>query len=439
MDSLALIGAVLGMTFLGVGAGALTGLAPGIHVNNVAALVLATRAAWDSLIALLAAGPSPEETSLLLSVFLVAATVAHAVLDFVPSVFLGAPSEEVGTLLPGHRMLLSGDGATAVALAARGALGGLLVGIALLVPLRLGLGDPVGLFEAFRPWTAAFLVGLLLALVGMEAASAPRRLHCAGRAALVQGLAGLLGVGVLRGPSGLEANVALLPLFSGLFGIPGLLHGLRVPPGGVPPQRSVSPGRLSRGDRAAVVRGALAGAAVSWLPGLSGGAAASLASLGSRRPEARRFMVLLGATSTATATLSIAVLFVIGRARSGTAAAVRDLLGPAAAWDSPSVVPDALLVLVASSVLACGAACVVATRLAQSLATRWTSARARPISAVALVALVGLIAAVAGLPGLLVAALAALVGSVPLALGVRRVHLMASLLLPVLLGAAAGG
>ena len=55
MDSLALIGAVLGMTFLGVGAGALTGLAPGIHVNNVAALVLATRAAWGSLIALLAA------------------------------------------------------------------------------------------------------------------------------------------------------------------------------------------------------------------------------------------------------------------------------------------------------------------------------------------------------------------------------------------------
>jgi len=119
MDSLALIGAVLGMTFLGVGAGTLTGLAPGIHVNNVAALVLATRAAWGSLIALLAAGPSPEETSLLLSVFLVAATVAHAVLDFVPSVFLGAPSEEVGTLLPGHRMLLSGDGATAVALAGR--------------------------------------------------------------------------------------------------------------------------------------------------------------------------------------------------------------------------------------------------------------------------------------------------------------------------------
>ena len=49
-------------------------------------------------------------------------------------------------------------------------------------------------------------------------------------------------------------------------------------------------------------------------------------------PSGRGFMIVLGATSTSTAVLSVAVLFIIGRARSGAAAAVRDLLGTTGAW-----------------------------------------------------------------------------------------------------------
>src|SRR5207247_71158 len=246
---------------LGLLAGALTGLSPGLHVNNVAALVLTTQAAWTGFLAALVPDVSsePEMIGLLLSCFLLATAGSHAVFDFIPAVFLGAPTEDTAlATLPGHRLLLVGQGAKAVALAARGALLGTAFAVAALVPL---------------------------------------------------------------------------PLCSGLFGIPSLIVGLRARPGSIPYQRLEPLRGLSREDARSALRGTIAGASVSWLPGLSGGAAATLASVGTRRTVGpSQFMVVLGAVSTSTALLSVAVLFIIQRARSGTAAAVRGLAGDLAPW-----------------------------------------------------------------------------------------------------------
>src|SRR5881396_520417 len=81
---------------LGLLAGALTGLSPGLHVNNVAALVLTTQAAWTGFLAALVPDVSsePEMIGLLLSCFLLATAGSHAVFDFIPAVFLGAPTED---------------------------------------------------------------------------------------------------------------------------------------------------------------------------------------------------------------------------------------------------------------------------------------------------------------------------------------------------------
>ena len=111
--------------------------------------------------------------------------------------------------------------------------------------------------------------------------------------------------------------------------------GLRARPGSIPYQRLEPLRALSREDARSALRGTIAGASVSWLPGLSGGAAATLASVGTRkRVGPSQFMVVLGAVSTSTALLSVAVLFIIHRARSGAAAAVRALAGDLSPWAS---------------------------------------------------------------------------------------------------------
>src|SRR5207249_3978697 len=84
-------------------------------------LVLATQAAWTGFLAALVPEVSsePETIGLLLSCFLLATAGSHAVFDFIPAVFLGAPTEDTAlATLPGHRLLLVGQGAKAVAFAA---------------------------------------------------------------------------------------------------------------------------------------------------------------------------------------------------------------------------------------------------------------------------------------------------------------------------------
>jgi len=428
--------AFLILVFLGFGTGALTGLAPGLHVNNVAVVLLATRASWIAILLGPWAGEDPTTLGLLLSCYLVATAVSHGIFDFVPTVFLGAPTEETAlSILPGHRMLLAGDGPRAVALAARGALLGVGLSAAALVPMRILLGSPVGLATAFRPWTPYFLAGMLAAMIATEMRFPRRRVRRALDAIWVQVLAGLLGLAVLQGPSGLDSNAALFPLFSGLFGMPNLVVGLWTRPGEVPEQRREPLPPLTRTEAGQALRGSFAGAAVSWLPGLSGGAAATLAALGtSRKLPPSGFMVILGAVSTSTAILSVSVLFMIGRARSGVAAAVRELLGGPGGWPSPFALPSAVVWIVLASCLTAAVAAPAASRLAAVLAPGLSRMDPRVLSAATLLALGVLILVATGPVGLGVAGLACVVGSVPIRTGVRRIQLMAALLVPVLVG-----
>lgn len=97
---------------IGVLCGAVTGLIPGIHVNTVGAFVFASSA---TILAFL----SPE----FLAVFLMSMSISHALLEFIPSMFLGVPEEgTVMSVLPGHHLLLQGRGKEAIRLVALGGL-----------------------------------------------------------------------------------------------------------------------------------------------------------------------------------------------------------------------------------------------------------------------------------------------------------------------------
>jgi putative membrane protein len=76
----------------------------------------------------------------------------------------------------------------------------------------------------------------------------------------------------------------------------------------------------------------------------------------------------------------------------------------------------------------------LAAKLAGVLAPRLIRFDPRLLSAATLAALGGLILLATGVIGLALAGLACLVGSVPVRIGVRRIQLMAALLVPVLVG-----
>ncbi len=138
----------IGSFLFGVMLGCMTGLIPGFHVNNVA---------------LLAVSMAPLAIGVGIPLDAVAGTIVatgtvHTFLNYIPSALVGAPDGDTAlALLPGHRMLISGQAAQGVAYSARGSQMGMFLSVPLLVVARLlfGTNPGLGLYDASReilPW-----------------------------------------------------------------------------------------------------------------------------------------------------------------------------------------------------------------------------------------------------------------------------------------------
>jgi TctA family transporter len=160
---LALLFAVLGVLL-----GALTGLVPGLHVNTLAAWLVAVHLPLGGFL-VAGLGVPVEDASLLIISMLVGALVAHESVEIIPAVFLGAPNAETAlTVFPGHRMLQKGQGYEAVVAGATGSLFGAIVALALLLPLRLAMGSPLNGYEAARWAVPVVLVGISALIILLE-------------------------------------------------------------------------------------------------------------------------------------------------------------------------------------------------------------------------------------------------------------------------------
>ena len=450
MEAFALLGFVLLFATLGAMAGMGTGLVPGVHVNNVA---LALLAAEPAIAGALADRVGGADAIALLTAFLVAAAVAHGFAGLLPSVFLGVPDAKTAlSVLPGHRLLQRGRGAEAVVLAARGALLAVPLSLLLLLPFRLLLGSPVDAYARLRTLVPFLLLLLVVLLVATEGGRAHRRQAVRSRAwaVVLFVLAGVLGGVVLR-PGFLSdtwrplplptESLVLFPLFTGLFGLPTLILGARrtarLPPQDLGPPDPLPDWRQTR----ALASGTLAGASVSWFPGLGGASATVVAQLLARGEPAgddvdgdREFLFAAGAASTATTVFTFATLFVVLRARSGVAAAIATLADPVPVWVRIPFPPPLFAALLLAVVLAAAIAYMTTVRLARPFAILAGRVPYPRIVRSVLLALVAAVFLVVGPVGLLVLGTATALGLLPPLVGVRRVHLMGCLVLPLLVG-----
>ncbi|MEK6975704.1 MAG: tripartite tricarboxylate transporter permease [Candidatus Thermoplasmatota archaeon] len=401
---------VVTLAVLGAGAGAMTGLMPGVHVNTLCAVALA-------------AAPASPGTA----VGVAAAASAHLFTSLLPATYLGVPGEESGLgVLPAHRLTLRGRGPDAVRLGVRGTLAGLLVACVLLLPHKWLIAPPGDILPWIESHLAWILGGLLLLLVLREV---PRGLRQVLAVLLVLALAG--GLGLLSSQLSVQAlapgvaATALLPLLSGLFGAPALIESLRASRP-VPEQQPARPGL--RLHRPAVAGGIAAAAVTCLLPGLTSSVSLA-ATRWSEDRNGRAFLCAQAAIGGAHLVFSFGLLWVALRPRTGLAVAVATLW-PAPAW-SAGAAPAPVVPVLAACLLGAGLGAAAACsfdRAAASLLPRV----GRQASAAALAFVTLLVAILSGWTGLLLYGVAALVGALPPRLGVARLHLTACLLVPVL-------
>jgi len=286
---------------IGIIAGTFTGLAPGIHINLVAAILLSSLSYF------------PGVPLIALAVFITSMSITHTFLDFIPSIFLGAPEEDTFlSVLPGHELLLEGKGHTAVILTLYGSLFALPV-ILIFTPLfiyflptfyaSIKLAIPfilifISLYLIFREEN--FMLSLITFL-----------------------LAGFLGLATFN----LPVKDPLLPLLTGLFGISALIISMRNKQN--PKPQIITPLKEIKLTKKEFIKAGIAtiiaAPLCSFLPGIGSGHAATIGS--EIIPQERKgFLFLVGAINTIIMALSFVTIYSINRARSGTAAAIKDIL-----------------------------------------------------------------------------------------------------------------
>jgi len=433
-------------SLFGVLLGVITGLLPGLHVNNVALLIVSTSGIIISVcMPLTTFGVSTNFLLVLIAGFIMSISISHSFHDTIPTTFIGAPEEDTAlAVLPAHRLLLKGEGYKAVTLAVLGSIGAMLVCLALLVPLRFIIGPPLNAYLFVRDVMAWLLIAVVLLLLATEKTritelgtkgwvpSAAGILF----AAFVFLLSGLFGLLIFNfpvsSPLGLPAPV-LFPALAGLFGLPTLLTSVSQKP--VIPPQTVEPFFMNSIEKKASIvstlTGSLAGILVSIIPGLTTATGTVLAMTARQKQSSEQTIVTLSAVNTASSFFVLIILFVLLRPRSGVTIAINELL-PIEAWTGVSL-PTTLIYLLMFLVLSGVFSYFLCLYIGKVFAKKFHRIPYTTLVLFTIVLVISLVFLFTGIMGLLVLFAATCIGFLPLCWGVRRSHCMGVLLLPIIL------
>lgn len=391
-EAFILLGACITGCFLGI----LTGLAPGIHVNTLLpfiALLPVSGRIGASLIFSLA--------------------VTHTFLDFVPSTLFGVCDTETAlSVLPAHRLLLSGRGYEALRLTVVGSLGALLISCILVVPMVWLI--PV-LCRTIQPFLGYVLLFFVAFMVVCEK-SFKRILMACG----VFLLSGVYGYIVFSTPF-VSEDLELFPVFCGLFGLSTLLLSLRNE-SELPLQSLDSHIFLKKCQiLLSIAKGAAAGILVSLFPGIGPAHATAVISV---KSTPRQFLVAASGVNTANTVYALVALYTVGKARSGAVLAIQNVLD--VDWRT-------LLLLLSCSLVAAGISSVAALHIGTAILKILPQINYQKLMASTCVAVTFMVWVITGGTGLIIMAVGCCIGFLPPLMGIRRSHCMGVLLFPILL------
>ena len=382
---------------LGVSAGVFTGLTPGIHINMVAA------AAYSIM-------PYLPFSPFFLATALVAMSITHTFFDFIPSILLGAPDPDTAlAALPGHQMLMKGQGYAAIHLTIIGSFA-CLMAVVLVSPL-LVLAVPL-IYSFLYPFIGLILAAFVALLILKEEGIKKKAI-----ASVVSLLSGILGLVVLNSP----INQPLFPMLTGLFGMSMLATSIKSK-AFIPKQRIEDLFISKKALAKPVLLGVLSGGLVSIFPGLGPAQAAALVSL--KKMKTHTYLMVIGGINTVSMFFALITMYTIGKARNGSIVVVQELL--------ETVYLSDVMVLVAVSVVTGIIAFFLSLKISKLVSSRISSVNYPKLSLAVMALIIALVLLISGISGLAVLAAATLIGIIPIKKGIHRSHLMSCLLLPVM-------
>lgn len=416
---------LIASALLGFILGIISGLIPGIHVNNIALLLVAL---------------SPFLVSVgfpwfYIAVVILSTSITHTFLDIIPSIFLGAPEADTSlAVLPGHKLLMEGRGSEAVRLSAMGSAGSVVISLIMAFPLGFLFMNVYNILSSYIGWVLVLIVILMIATEkGEIIESSLTDLKFKMYAILLFVISGMLGLFAFNSEDIMQPIIkfgetsVLFPLLSGLFGASMLVISL-ITDSEIPPQQNTNRVELSKKK---IVRGmftgSMAGSFVALLPGVSSAIGTIIARLLIKRDvdSSKEFIVSISGANTADAIFSLIALFTIQKARSGAMVAIDTLIQ---SLDISTVVV-LLMVVVYVSVLSYCATIYLGDKILNIL----YKINYQKLCCVILFSLSLMVVLFTGMFGLMIFLVSIPIGMIASFARIRRVHAMGVILLPVIL------
>ncbi|MFV9676174.1 MAG: tripartite tricarboxylate transporter permease [Methanosarcinales archaeon] len=428
MDAFIPLVLLIAFSLFGVLLGTFTGLVPGIHPNNVALIFLAVSPMIISRLYFLNALVPFETILILVAATILAASVAHTFLSFIPAAFIGAPEGDTALcVLPAHRLLLEGRAYEATVISAIGSFGAVIYSFVFFMPFYFIFAGPLHLYEVIQDYLLYILIGISALLILTESFSERLEAYQAVfLSSFVFILSGVFGYIVLNMP---VSTSMLFPALTGLFGLSTLLYSLFYTPE-IPEQTIEEPVTGKSDIVKSVLSGSTCGALVSFLPGVTSAHATVMAMLARRNREPEQVIMTLSGVNTSNVIFCMATLFLILRARSGATMAINRIL-PVQQWSE--VVPPLALIYLLIAVLIAASVSFFATKyMGMQFSRLFVKIPYRKMLSGIVIFLAVFVFILNDAIGLLVLAVGTCIGLIPIYFGVRRSNCMGVLLVPII-------
>lgn len=393
-----MLGEILIAMAAGLILGLIAALIPGIHSNTISAMMLA-------LSPLLLSYLSP----IAIAVTIVSMGIAQSFLDCIPSIFLGAPEADTAlSVLPGHKLLLEGNGCEAILLSASGCFFALIFSIAFTIPT-------IWLFTFVYPLIKDYIGWMILAVVVYLIAKDTKKLWSIS-IFIASGILGwfTLNMHALKEP--------LMPLLSGLFGVSMLLLSLETStkiPNQNPPKLELKKDSIMH-----TITASFTGWLCAFMPGLGPSQGAIITSQFTKT-DSKSFLFLMGGIGAANFVVSLVTLYAIQKARNGAVVAVSQIVESFGAKE--------LFLLMSISLLVGGISMLIASPISRAFAGLIVKVKYSILCIAVIAIILGGVIALSGALGLLVLFASTSMGIVANIKGIRKSNMMGCLLVPVLI------
>ena len=290
--------------FIGILIGTVTGMVPGIHVNTAGAILFASSTFLLGFV-------SAE----FLCVVMVSMSIAHALIEFVPSMLLGVPQEGTATsILPGHRMVLQGRSKEVIRIVSVGGFGAILVTIFMLPAFAVIL--PV-MHDITKPYTWMILLFASIYLTYNLTGTFRDFLW----SLLLFIISGVLGWTIFQTP--IPSGISLMCTFSGLFGISTILFSLN-DNSTIPHQNKFYELDIDFSKFKSIFAGGITGAILGFLPGFGPAQGTVIAQAASGTndnddEDTVNFLLATSGLNISDCLFSLIAIYIIGNPRSGIA------------------------------------------------------------------------------------------------------------------------